>query len=117
MLIRSSRLKLHSTVELYLLNAIGQETGNALIISESENSTRIRQDIDRMLNKSLNKVSISQFELENKEPEIEFQKIKLSYSIYAKFSINSCYEEFCAALFLRGLANRLYVGRRPTSHP
>jgi hypothetical protein len=41
MMIRSLRLKLHSTVELYLLNAIGQETGNAMIISESENSTSI----------------------------------------------------------------------------
>lgn len=72
----------------YLLNAIGQETGKALIVSESENSTIIRQDIARMPNKTLNAISgVSLYESLDKIPEIEFQKIKLSYSIYTKFSI------------------------------
>jgi len=53
-----------------------------LIVSESENSTITRQDIARM------KISGNVlFESVDKEAEIEFQKIKLSYSIYTKFSI------------------------------
>lgn len=72
----------------YLLNAIGQETGKALIVSESENSTITRQDIARMPNKSLNYISgVAFYDSLDKIPEIEFQKIKLSYSIYTKFSI------------------------------
>jgi hypothetical protein len=72
----------------YLLNAIGQETGKALIISETENSTVNRQDIARMPNKVLNYIpGVTAFDSIGKEPEIEFQKIKLSYSIYTKFSI------------------------------
>lgn len=72
----------------YLLNAIGQETGKALIISESENSTITRQDIARMPNKSLNYIrGVTLYDSLDKIPEIEFQKIKLSYSIYTKFSI------------------------------
>jgi hypothetical protein len=72
----------------YLLNAIGQKTGNALVVSELENSTITRTDIARMPNKSLNYISgVQLFESVDKAPEIEFQKIKLSYSIYTKFTI------------------------------
>jgi uncharacterized protein YggE len=72
----------------YLLNAVGQKTGNALVVSELENSTITRTDIARMPNKSLNYISgVELFESVDKEPEIEFQKIKLSYSIYTKFTI------------------------------
>ena len=72
----------------YLLNAIGQKTGKALIVSELENSTITRTDIARMPNKSLNYISgVELFESVDKAPEIEFQKIKLSYSIYTKFTI------------------------------
>jgi len=72
----------------YLLNAIGQETGKALIVSESENSTIIRQDIARMPNRTLSAISgVTLYESLDKIPEIEFQKIKLRYSIYTKFSI------------------------------
>jgi hypothetical protein len=72
----------------YLLNAIGQKTGNALVVSELENSTIMRTDLSRMPNKSLNYISgVELFESVNKAPEIEFQKIKLSYSIYTKFTI------------------------------
>ena len=72
----------------YLLNAIGQETGKALIISESENSSITRQDIARIPNRALNAISgVTLYESLDKKPEIEFQKIKLSYSIYTKFAI------------------------------
>jgi hypothetical protein len=72
----------------YLLNAIGQKTGKALIISETENSTITRQDIARMPNKTLNYISgVALFDSIDREAEIEFQKIKLSYSIYTKFAI------------------------------
>ena len=72
----------------YLLNAVGQKTGNALVVSELENSTITRPDIARMPNKSLNYISgVQLFESVDKAPEIEFQKIKLSYSIYTKFTI------------------------------
>jgi hypothetical protein len=71
-----------------LLNAVGQKTGNALVVSELENSTITRPDIARMPNKSLNYISgVQLFESLDKAPEIEFQKIKLSYSIYTKFTI------------------------------
>jgi len=75
----------------YLLNAIGQSTGNALIVSESLKGLKdvvSRQDISRMPAKALHEISgvvVSDFG--NSPPEIEFQKIKLSYSIYTKFSI------------------------------
>lgn len=72
----------------YLLNAIGQSTGNALIVSENLKDVVSRQDISRMPAKALHKISgvvVSDFG--NSPPEIEFQKIKLSYSIYTKFSI------------------------------
>ncbi|MFM7723888.1 MAG: SIMPL domain-containing protein [Bacteroidota bacterium] len=72
----------------YLLNAIGQSTGNALIVSETLKDVVLRQDISRMSAKDLHKISgviVSDFG--NSPPEIEFQKIKLSYSIYTKFSI------------------------------
>jgi uncharacterized protein YggE len=72
----------------YLLNAIGQSTGNALIVSETLKDVVLRQDISRMPAKALTKISgviVSDFG--NSPPEIEFQKIKLSYSIYTKFSI------------------------------
>ena len=72
----------------YLLDAIGQSTGNALIVSETLKDVVLRQDISRMPAKALTKISgviVSDFG--NSPPEIEFQKIKLSYSIYTKFAI------------------------------
>ncbi|MEY4127077.1 MAG: hypothetical protein RL737_1266 [Bacteroidota bacterium] len=72
----------------YLLNAIGQKTGKALIVSELENNTVTRNDLSRMPARATNKLySDSVFESIDFEPEIEFQKIKLSYSIYTKFTI------------------------------
>jgi len=72
----------------YLLNAIGQKTGKALIVSELENNTLTRNDLSRMPARAANKMfSDGAFESIDFEPEIEFQKIKLSYSIYTKFTI------------------------------
>jgi hypothetical protein len=72
----------------YLLNAIGQKTGKALIVSELENNTVTRSDLARMPARAANKMfSDGAFESLEREPEIEFQKIKLSYSIYTKFTI------------------------------
>jgi uncharacterized protein YggE len=72
----------------YLLNAIGQKTGKALIVSELENNTLTRSDLARMPARAANKMfSDGAFESLEREPEIEFQKIKLSYSIYTKFTI------------------------------
>ncbi|MFN4951098.1 MAG: SIMPL domain-containing protein [Flavobacteriales bacterium] len=72
----------------YLLNAIGQKTGKALIVSELENNTVSRNDLARMPARAANKLySDAVFESIDFEPEIEFQKIKLSYSIYTKFTI------------------------------
>jgi uncharacterized protein YggE len=72
----------------YLLSAIGQKTGKALIVSELENNTLTRSDLARMPARAANKMfSDGAFESVDKAPEIEFQKIKLSYSIYTKFTI------------------------------
>jgi hypothetical protein len=72
----------------YLLSAIGQKTGKALIVSELENNTLTRSDLARMPARAANKMfSDGAFESLEREPEIEFQKIKLSYSIYTKFTI------------------------------
>ncbi|NBO62371.1 MAG: SIMPL domain-containing protein, partial [Flavobacteriia bacterium] len=72
----------------YLLNAIGQSTGNALIVSETLKDVVLRQDISRMPAKALTKIpGVIVSDFGNSPPEIEFQKIKLSYSIYTKFAI------------------------------
>ena len=72
----------------YLLNAIGQSTGNALIVSETLKDVVLRQDISRMPAKELYKIpGVIVSDFGNSPPEIEFQKIKLSYSIYTKFAI------------------------------
>ena len=72
----------------YLLNAIGQSTGNALIVSETLKDVVLRQDISRMPAKELYKIpGVIVSDFGNSPPEIEFKKIKLSYSIYTKFSI------------------------------
>ena len=72
----------------YLLNAIGESTGNALIVSESPKDVVLRQDISRMPAKALTKIpGVIVSDFGNSPPEIEFQKIKLSYSIYTKFAI------------------------------
>lgn len=70
----------------YLLAAIGEQTGKPLIVTETP-ITLSRQDIARMpvRRASLGTSSIDESDL--KSYEIDFQKIKLSASIFVKFSI------------------------------
>jgi uncharacterized protein len=66
----------------YLLNAIGEKTGKALIVNEKNQNTITQRNI------SANTFSVNETKsnaLSNYE--IQFQKIKLTASIYVKFSI------------------------------
>jgi hypothetical protein len=86
--VRIEAIKAAKAKSDYLLSAIGQKTGKALIVSELENNTLTRSDLARMPARAANKMfSDGAFESIDFEPEIEFQKIKLSYSIYTKFTI------------------------------
>ena len=68
----------------YLLTAIGEQTGKPLIITENP-QTIFGSEIQVMA--SRNVVSSLKKVYDNKETEIQFQKIKLTSSIYVKFSI------------------------------
>lgn len=70
----------------YLLAAIGEQTGKPLIVTETP-ITLTRLDMARMPVRSANFVASSIEESDLKSYEIDFQKIKLSASIYVKFSI------------------------------
>ncbi len=72
----------------YLLAAIGEQTGKPLIITENT-QTIYREEISRMPARNVNSISTGGVpagygDMEN---EIQFQKIKLTSSIYTKFSI------------------------------
>lgn len=72
----------------YLLTAIGEQTGKPLIITENP-QTIYREDIARMPIRSVNSIA-STFGGESSsysDKEIQFQKIKLTSTIYVKFSI------------------------------
>lgn len=70
----------------YLLNAIGQETGPALIVRE--NAANVYGNYNQW-NYRLNETqSIStKSDSEQNEPSVQFQKIKIEASIYIKFEI------------------------------
>lgn len=70
----------------YLLNAIGQETGPALIVRE--NAANVYGNYNQW-NYRLNETqSIStKSDSEQNEPSVQFQKIKIEASIYVKFEI------------------------------
>lgn len=72
----------------YLLTAIGEQTGKPLIITESP-QTIYREVISRMPERNVNSISTGGVSgsYGDKENEIQFQKIKLTSSIYVKFSI------------------------------
>lgn len=70
----------------YLLAAIGEQTGKPLIVTEAP-ITLSRQDIARMPVRSASLGTSSIEGSDQKAYEIDFQKIKLSASIYVKFSI------------------------------
>jgi uncharacterized protein YggE len=76
----------------YLLTAIGEETGKALIVTENSTAATItREDISRLPVRSASgiagTVGSSNYGSVEKEKEVQFQKIKLSSGIYVKFAI------------------------------
>lgn len=74
----------------YLLNSIGSETGKPLIIREQRVSNpQVIQGNMKMrgARSSNNSVYIDGYRQEEQESAIQFQKIKLQYSVYAKFEI------------------------------
>ena len=72
----------------YLLTAIGEQTGKPLIITENQ-QTIIREDFARMPARNANSIvsTIGGVSSNYGDNEIQFQKIKLTSSIYVKFSI------------------------------
>ena len=72
----------------YLLTAIGEQTGKPLIVTENPH-TIYREEISRMPARNVNSISTGGVpgSYGDKENEIQFQKIKLTSSIYTKFSI------------------------------
>ena len=74
----------------YLLNSVGSETGKPLIIREQRISNpQVIQGNMKMrgARSSNNSVYIDGYRQEEQESAIQFQKIKLHYSVYAKFEI------------------------------
>jgi len=73
----------------YLLTAIGEQTGKALIVTENP-QTIYRTEYQAMASRNINSVASTTaglYSSVDKDNEIEFQKIKLTSSIYVKFSI------------------------------
>lgn len=72
----------------YLLGAIGEQTGKPLIITENP-QTIYRSDIQSLASRSVSALQgvSSSGSYAEKENEIQFQKLKLTSSIYAKFLI------------------------------
>lgn len=74
----------------YLLTAIDEQTGKPLIITENS-QTISREDIARMPARNVNSIASTvggvSSSYGDKDNEIQFQKIKLTSSIYVKFSI------------------------------
>lgn len=73
----------------YLLNAIGEQTGKALIVREEYNDLNLGNQ--HFANAQANYYPNSSFQGINSDKfdgnEIEFQKIKISSSVYVKFQI------------------------------
>lgn len=72
----------------YLLSAIGEQTGKPLIVTENT-QTIYREEILRMPARNVASISTGGIpgSIGDKENEIQFQKVKLTSSIYTKFSI------------------------------
>lgn len=72
----------------YLLSAIGEQTGKPLIVTENT-QTIYREEISRMPARNVASISTGGIpgSIGDKENEIQFQKVKLTSSIYTKFSI------------------------------
>lgn len=73
----------------YLLTAIGEQTGKPLIVTENP-QTIYREEYQRMASKNISSVAsmtAGVYQENDLKNEIQFQKIKLTSSIYVKFSI------------------------------
>lgn len=73
----------------YLLIAIGEHTGKPLIVTENANTIQ-RGMYQNMASRNINSVMSTTagiFQSEESKNEIEFQKIKISVTIYVKFEI------------------------------
>lgn len=72
----------------YLLNAIGEETGHAIVVREQNNDYYNNYNFNRnMYANSIQTIVREEEEDISGSPEIQFQKIKLEASIYVKFEI------------------------------
>lgn len=75
----------------YLLAVIGEQTGKALVVTESAQTwTKNNNEIMALPQRNPNTITSTTFGVDSKSgniPEIQFQKIKLVASIYVKFSI------------------------------
>jgi uncharacterized protein YggE len=69
----------------YLLEAIGETVGKPLMIQERESYNEMPEANYRM--KTLSEMADNEMALEEL-PELSFQKIKLKYSVFARFEIN-----------------------------
>ncbi len=68
----------------YLLEAIGETVGKPLMIQERESY----DDIMPMANYRMKAIAMAESEMAQEElPELSFQKIKLKYSVFARFEI------------------------------
>ena len=78
----------------YLLTAIGEQTGKAMVIKENENAPgrNIYAGLEQRSSRSdANEYFVDGIKVRGKSeefPEIQFQKIKIQSSIYVKFLIN-----------------------------
>jgi len=73
----------------YLLTAIGEQTGKPLIITENP-QTIYRSEYQYLATRNVSSVAstfVGGYQSKDKDNEIEFQKIKLTTSIYVKFLI------------------------------
>jgi len=73
----------------YLLTAIGEQTGKPLIITENP-QTIYRSEYQYLATSNVSSVAstfVGGYQSKDKDNEIEFQKIKLTTSIYVKFLI------------------------------
>jgi uncharacterized protein YggE len=87
--VRIMAIKAAKAKSEYLLTAIGEQTGKALIVTENP-QTIYRTEYQNMATRNINSVASTTagvYSSMDKDNEIEFQKIKLTSSIYVKFSI------------------------------
>jgi uncharacterized protein YggE len=83
--VRISAIKAAKEKSDYLLNAIGEETGKPLIISETP--TPAYSNVNRSMRSSRSETEQYFTERQKLKSDIQFQKLKLRTSIYIKFSI------------------------------